>query len=587
MGLFDFIFRRTKTPITQAAGRDGTAAFAGKLVTFEENPDLQGRNYYLTLSNMIANTVVVGAAVRYYQNLLAGTAWTVTPNEEAGADGEKAADLVRTGLLEANMPDSWSTVVKRASLFRMHGFSLHEWTMRKRAVDGALIFAEIAHRPQSTIEFWDVPDTGGSVRGVVQRPLLWSDYYYIQRGRLLYCVDNSLTDQPDGAGMLRNVVEHGRRLNRLEQLELFSYETDMRGIPVGRIPYQELVKFQIRNGLPDSWVSAQIKPVENLVRNHIKSPWQGITLDSAPYSTEGESPTISSVPQWALDLIKGDGAGLPEVSLAIQRINLEIARCLGMEFMMLGGDGKGSLALSRDKTSMFATVLESSLHELGEFTRRDLVWPLLTLNGLDPEKCAPQLNPDPIATERVETTVAALQGLALAGAILMPDDPAIDQIRSRLHLADQPKLSPEVLSGIRGNLAGRPAGKPSPGKPGAPNPKADAQGAVDPVDGSGGKNEPDAKPKTKKSTFHQPAGTRTSARTAYDLSRMDGLAYEDLLGIANRVTKRSDGFYAAKLSKDADDRDRVDDIGGPYPTLSLALARIDQHDRLSGRLEEP
>jgi hypothetical protein len=444
MGLFDFIFRRQRRAPTQTHGVTGAAAFGGRLVSLERNPAMQGEAFYTTLTNMIANTAIVGTGVRYFQNLIGGTSWTVEPKEDA-PDAERAAQIVREGLFEADMSDQWSTCLKRASLFRMYGFSMHEWTARRRR-DGMMVFGSIEHRPQSTIEFWDMPDEGGPIAGVVQRPIVRGSYYYIPRDRLWYCVDNSLSDSPDGVGLLRHVVETARRLDRYCQLEGFGYETDMRGMPVARIPYRELERYAQATGKDATWLVGQIAPLERLVENHIKTPWQGIAMDSSPYERDsGGRVEISTVPQWALELLKGDGAGLAEIHQVIERLNREIARCLGMEFLMMGGDGKGSNAQHADKTSMFAAILEATLHELSWFTRHDLAFPLLRLNGLDPEQSCPQIMPDPIATERVEVVVDALSKLATAGAVLMPDDPAIDQIRRRLHLAEQPDLPPDIL----------------------------------------------------------------------------------------------------------------------------------------------
>lgn len=452
--LLDFIWRRTKTPITQPSGTTGVASYAGKLVSFETDPDLQGTNLYRTFANTIANTTIVGAGIRYYQNLLAGTAWTITPKEGTGSDGEAACELVKTGLFEADLTSPWSTVIKRAALYRMYGFSLHEWTMRKRASDGAWIYADISHRPQHTIYFWDIPDKGGPFVGVVQRPILWGEYFYIPRERLFYTVDSSLTDSPDGVGVLRHVVEHTRRLARYEQLEGWGYENDLRGIPVGKIPYAALKKFAAANNLGQAWIDQQTNAVETLVQQHVRNPNLGITIDSSPYQTDTAQPTISSVPQWAIELLTARGEGLADLGEVIERINREIARVLGMEFMLLGGDGKGSLALSTDKTSMFASVLEAVLHELVWFVQHDLVYPLLRLNGYDPDVMCPDIQPDPIATERIEVCVDALAKLAQAGALLSPDDPAINQIRQRLHIADQPKLPPELVSSALAQRAG-------------------------------------------------------------------------------------------------------------------------------------
>lgn len=504
--LFNFLFQRKTTPITKPSGTTGVASYAGKIANFETSPDLQGRNLYTTYANMIANSVTVGAGVRYYQNLISGTSWTVTEKEGSGAIGKKAADLVRTGLFEANMASPWSTVVKRASMYRFTGFSAHEWTMRKRK-DGAKVFDDIAHRPQQTIEYWDIPDdNNGYFIGVVQRPVVWGNaYYYIARNRLFYCVDNSLSDNPDGVGVLRHVVEHARRLKRYEQLEGWAYETDLRGIPVGRIPYRELEKYAAANGKDDAWIAKQVASVETMVENHVRSPYLGITLDSSPYTTTADSatPTISAIPQWSLDLLKGDAAGLSDITKVIERINREIARVLGMEFMMLGEKSGGSHALAADKTSMFASILEATLHEMTWFAVNDLVYPLLVQNNIDPELYCPDVNPDPIATERIETTVAALQALALAGAPLAPDDPAINQIRSRLHLADAMKMPPELVSGRPQRPgAGQQDGSQDAAYGGASVYTAD-DGSQLSVTPSGGMKTPG--PRSTRSTFRQPA----------------------------------------------------------------------------------
>lgn len=323
-----------------------------------------------------------------------------------------------------------------------------------------VVYKAIEHRPQHTIDLWDIPDGGGPFRGVVQQVPSQAQLFYVPRPRMLYCVDNTLTDSPDGVGLLRHVVEHARRLARYEQLEGFGYEGDLRGMPVGRVPGAELVKMAEAQNKPEGWVEAQISAVHDLVNKHLKTPYMGIVLDSATYTSDqlgSQTPSVSNVPKWAIDIIKGTSTGLGEINVVIERINREIARVLGMEFLLLGGDGKGSLALSRDKTSMFAAVLEATLAELAWFTLNDLVYPLLELNGLDPEKCAPQVNPDPIATERIEAVVDALEGLARAGAVLQPDDPAIDQVRARLHLAKQPELTPELIGAINRQRAGIPS----------------------------------------------------------------------------------------------------------------------------------
>lgn len=459
---------------TQTTGSSGVYAWGGHLIQTETKQDLRGRRLYTTFENMILNTCIVGSAIRYFQNLIGGTSWTAVAREDAGADGERAAEIVRQGLFEANMSTPWSLVIKKASLYKYYGFSMHEWAIRRRK-DGMIVYNEIDHRPQYSIDMWNIASDGSPFDGVWQRVAGVPELFYVARNRMLYCVDNSLTDQPDGIGLLRHCADPARRLERFQQLEGFGFEGDLRGMPVARVPGAELVQEAMAKGITKdediaAYVNAKTLAPQQLIKNHVTSPFMGIVLDSAPYTTQSlgigtQTPTVSTVPKWAIDIIKGASTGLPDVARTIERINREIARVLGMEFLMLGGDGKGSLALSEDKTSMFAAVMESTLDELSWFTLHDLVYPLLEMNGLDPEMTAPQIMPDPIATERIETTVDALQKLALAGAVLMPDDPAINQIRGRLHLADQPKITPELM----GTMARARRGQPEPDPNADPN----------------------------------------------------------------------------------------------------------------------
>lgn len=559
--------KRTPGAPTKLEGSPGVYSYGGRLVSFEKRPELVGRNAFVTYDNLVLNTIIVGAAVRYYQALIGGASWTVTAKEGA-PQGERAAEIVTEGLIEASMVTPWSSVVKRAALYRYYGFSIHEWCVRRRPSDGMIVFSNIEHRPQHTVDMWDIPQGGGYLQGIVQLVPTRPEYFYVPRERMFYCVDSTLTDSPDGVGLLRHVVEHGRRLQRYEQLEGFGFEGNLRGMPVGKVPGAELQKIADAQGKPKNWVDDQTAAVLALVQNHIKTPFQGIMLDSEPYSTAmvgSMNPSYTNVPKWAIDIIKGDAAGLPDVQNTIERLNREIARVLGMEFLLLGADGKGSLALSRDKTSMFASLLESTLGELANFAKQDLVYPLLELNGIDPEENAPQVNPDPIATERIEAVIAALVGLAQAGAPLAPNDPVINQVRGRLHLADAPEIDLASLAIPRGK----------PGAPGGKNPK-------DPSEQGVGKPNIAAEERAGSAVANGENGSN-KVETAMDKGRDVRKLFRVLdpetgelhttevfpEHVVKMITRRRDGWHV--LSDDG-----TKHLGGPYKTKTQAVARLRQ-----------
>jgi hypothetical protein len=477
MGLFDSLrgwFGTSKpAPITEPSGSDGVAAPGGYLWRGETNADLIGHKLWLTLSNTLLNSIVVAAAARYFLNLISGTEWEAEPVKAAGADGIRAAEIVRAGLFDAmfvaDRAKTWSSVVRKAALYKFVGFSMHEWIVRKRP-DGLIVFSDLQHRPQYTIHWWDKVEERSPLLGVIQQTRL-GHRYYLPRERLWYCADDTLTDDPAGAGMLRHTIAHTKRLDRYEQLEGIAMEGDLRGTPLMRAPIKKLQEMADNAKKGSGWVDSQLSAFTDFGANHIKTSDLSLLIDSEPYTDkEGR---ISAVPKWAVDILKSDAGSLPQLQAAIERCNREIARVIGAEFMLMGGGSSGSHAMHADKTDQFGNLIQSTLGEMSGFARNDLARVLVSLNGLDADACTPTLLPGAVSTEAVAQVTKSLVDMAQAGAPLMPGDPAVDQIRARLHLAAQPKITPAI-----GGTIPR-TGKPAPG-----GKSDDAADAPKPDDGS-------------------------------------------------------------------------------------------------------
>lgn len=454
-------------PVTEPSGSDGIAAPGGFLWRGESNPDLIGHRLWITFSNTLLNSIVVAAAARYFLNLISGTEWEAEPRKNAGADGERAAEIVREGLFKSDLSRPWSVVVRKAALYKFYGFSMHEWIVKRRQ-DGMIVYSDLQHRPQYTIYWWDKQVEQQPLLGVVQQSR-YGHRYYLPRERLFYCFDDTISDDPGGVGMLRHVIKHTSKLERLEFLEAVAFETDLRGTPSMRAPIRKLQEYAKERGLGDAWAEKQLAVLENFASNHVKTADLSITLDSSPYTDKDGK--ISAVPQWAIEILKGQTGPLTEVLKAIERVNREIARVIGAEFMLMGDNGSGSRAMHADKTDQFGNLIQSTLGEMAGFARNDLARTLVALNGLDPDICTPALLPGAVSTEAVTQVAQSLLYMAQAGAPLMPGDPAIDQIRARLHLAAQPKLTPELggmMPRTRQSNGGQQQGEaPAKTKPGA------------------------------------------------------------------------------------------------------------------------
>ena len=445
---FGFGGKPSKTPTTQASGSDGELAPGGFITTFEKNPDLVGANLQKTFINTLHQTTIVASAVRAYLGLCGSASWHAEKNESGGKNGQKGADLVEFGLLDASMPTPWQQCVEKQSYFHATGFAIHEWTIRRRK-DGRVVFAELGHRPQSTIWRWQKDDERKPLQGVEQLTI-WGNRWYMPRERIWYTVDNTLTDSPQGMGILRHVVEPARRLELLTRWEAFAYEKDLRGIPVGRAPLKKLEAEAAANGITSkaaqaTYVANKTEFLTDILANHLKGTAnnQAVFLDSAVYTTADEHQTPSSIPQWALELLSGDSGPLDQLNKSIQRITWEIATLLQAEWLLIGMS-TGTYNLHDNKTALMAQSINRTLTRVGDTATADLARPLVTMNGLDPEVCAPKLRADPIASDAIDQVTKSLMQLAMAGAPLQPDDPAIDQIRRRLYLDAQPKLAPDL-----------------------------------------------------------------------------------------------------------------------------------------------
>lgn len=429
-GFFDSIVsavRSRRASPTKTIGASGTAIYGGYIQENEVNAKLQGTEKYRTYSNILANTAIVAAGVRFFLNLIQKAEWSFNPTDNT-PQAVELAELMES--ISKEMETPWSRAMRRAAMYKFYGFSIQEWTARKRE-DGIFGLMDIAPRPQVTIERWDVDETG-RVLGCVQRSPQDSREIYLPRQKLLYLVDDSLNDSPEGLGIFRNMVDSVNRLDRYEQLEGFGYESDLRGIPVGRAPYVAINQ-QVENGtLTQEQAAVATKVLEDFIAKHLKNPGLGLVLDSAVYETTDEASAPSGQKQWDLDLLKGGSSGLQEIHTAIERVEHDIARLLGVEQLMLG-QTRGTQALSEDKSHNFGLIVSSTLGELTESVNRDIIRPIAELNGW-PKDIWPEAQTEEIQFKSPKEVTEAL--FDLARSMLDPEDPAINVIRRQLGLPD-------------------------------------------------------------------------------------------------------------------------------------------------------
>lgn len=413
----------SSVPPTVEIGVGGTQVFGGFINEDEIDAKLRGVAKYKTYSDCLANVAIIAAGVRLLLHLVANAEWKAEPaddSDEAAELAEKAEHILK------NMKTPWHRIVRRLAMFRFYGFAVMEW-VAKRDDDGTIVFKDCKNRAQITIGRW-LLDPHSEVLGVVQVDPQTGRDIPIPRAKLIYVVDDAINDSPEGSGLFRHMVDSCKRLRRLQQLEGFGYEGDLRGIPIGRAPLAELDNMVKKKQITAAKAQSLLDGLEGFINNHIKNPALGIMLDSTPYKGTGEQRTPTATPQWNLELLDGGTYSLAEVAQAISRIQREIARILGVEFMMLGdSNGSGSRSLGETKTQSFGLIVDGTLKEIREQVEADLLGPIWELNGWD-EALKPTLKTETQVFKDPAQLAAVLRDLSTAGVMIDRQDELVGEL---------------------------------------------------------------------------------------------------------------------------------------------------------------
>jgi hypothetical protein len=122
-----------------------------------------------------------------------------------------------------------------------------------------------------------------------------------------------------------------------------------------------------------------------------------------------------------------------DVNAAIQQYSAKIATCLCADFLQLGHEKVGSLALSSDKTDMFALSLKAILDAIAEPINDYAIPRLLRLNGRSTENL-PRISYGDIETPDLNALGSYIERINGTGMPLWPNRALEDRLLTSANL---------------------------------------------------------------------------------------------------------------------------------------------------------
>ena len=331
-------------------GKTGLVEFSGQI---QEDfiKELRGREGYKKYNEMRLNSPIISALLFAYEMALRKVSW------EFHAEDENDPRLELLEAARANMSTSWNDHITEALTMLPFGFSIFEIVYER--VGSQVLWRKFAPRGQDTVYQWKFDDTGG-LEGFVQMSAPTYKPTFIPISKLILYRTRVERGNPEGRSMLRGSWIPYYYAKHIGQIEAIGIERDLNGFPVIVLPEGA--------DTADNSTSDYGKARE-VVRNVRNDEQAGLTL---PFG-------------WDFKLVASSGTKNFDTDKVIRRYENRMLMSVLSQFLMLGSDGVGSLALSKDHTDLFNMSVNSISDIIAETFTKYAIPRLLKLNGYDSE----------------------------------------------------------------------------------------------------------------------------------------------------------------------------------------------------------
>ena len=421
-----------RAPLSTPIGVSGLKQFSG-YVREDFLPYLSGDRGRQVFEEMSKNDSTCAAVLFGIKNLLRGMEWRVTPSDPNSARAIEMAELLE-GMLFFDMEHTWPEFIEAACSQFVYGFAVHEILWKKRKGlnvakpwlssdydDGYWAPRAFAPRSQKTILRW-IYDDEGNLLGAEQSP--WDrPAIVLPIRRCLHFRTTAELDSPEGQSLLRPAYRSWYWLKRMQEIEGIGTERDLAGYPVLKVPGDML------SPTADPQQIAARGAYEEFLRKVRRDQNEGVLIPS--------DRDDNGNPHYEFSLLSAGGSRQLQIDASITRYQKDIARSVLADFIFLGADGGGSLALGRTKVQFFAEALKAYARQITAQINEIAVSQIWRMNGLDMEIC-PSVEPGEIEAPDLAALGSYLTALSGIGFDLASDTELENHVRQIADLPDAP-----------------------------------------------------------------------------------------------------------------------------------------------------
>lgn len=334
---------------------------------FEERLNrLQGRNGVELYLEMSENSAVIGAALAVIELLVRQVEWRIEPADDSPEAKAEAEDT--EGALE-DMSHTFEDFISEVLSMLVFGWSYFEtvYKIRRGATknpqtrskfnDGLWGWRKIEIRAQETLDRWMFDEDGG-IRGMIQ--------FDQNRGGMAVPlpIEKSLLfrtrvtkGNPEGKSLLRPGMLTYNSAKRIEQFEGIGVERDLAGMPIMEVPRELLVS----NPSPEALALRQaLEKFITQVRRDER--WGGLV--PAELNPDGKPSGFK------FKLLSTGGSRQIDTNDIVKRKEGRLLMLFLAQFLVMGLDKVGSLALSKKVTSMFGTAIGTYMDAIASVFNR-------------------------------------------------------------------------------------------------------------------------------------------------------------------------------------------------------------------------